>query len=397
MRMSAKRISVLLTAILIFSGLSAVLSAQETTVKMFKVKVAAEQANLRERPDISSAVVQQIPEGTILDAEKKEGEWYLVRYTLEDGGVIAGYIHESLVTVIEPGKVPETQEVPKQEPERKPQRERRESPAEERRQPGSGGSAAGFIHDLSFSVGGASIDPQDLNLAAQGLAGYNGAFLGIAPSGPVETLRLMYSLTAEASFRVTPWLALGLAVDYIRGSNASFVSYVGATSTDTFQARPSARITPVRAIVRFYPGSGIYFRGSLGYYTAKAGYFYRFNQADSWQQWSGSATGHCFGAEVGAGGDWPISHGMALFAEAGFRMARVGGLTGSDLLTDSTGQSIATSGPLWYFTKQGADSRDYAMLFIRSSKPAEAGVVDARRADLNLSGTMFKAGIRFKF
>src|SRR5512143_550423 len=87
--------------ILIFSAaVSAALPAagQERSIR---VKGTAEQANLRERPDISSAVVQQIPEGTVLEADKKEGEWYLVRYTLEDGGVIAGYIHESLVTVVE--------------------------------------------------------------------------------------------------------------------------------------------------------------------------------------------------------------------------------------------------------------------------------------------------------
>ena len=380
----------------VITCLAATSPARAGQEKTFKVKVAAEQANLRERPDISSAVVQQIPEGTILDAEKKEGEWYLVRYTLEDGAVIAGYIHESLVVVLEPGKVPETQETPKVEPERRPQRERREAQAEERRAAGGAGRGAA-PYELSFSAGGASIDPEDLNLSGQGLAGYNGAFLGISPSGSIGTLRLTYSLCAEASYRIMPWLALGVGVDYISGSNASTVRYAGADFTDTFETRPAVRITPVRAIVRFYPGSGFYFRGSLGYYSAKLEYYYRFVQADAWQQWSGYAKGHCFGAEVGVGGDWTIGRGLALFAEAGFRMARVGALTGGDVLTDSTGLSVPTSGPLWYFTKQGADMRVYDLLFIRETKPAEAGVVDARRADLNLSGTTFRAGIRLRF
>ena len=98
------RLAIVLAVITALAAAHPVRAGQEKT---FKVKVSAEQANLRERPDISSAVVQQIPEGTILDAEKKEGEWYLVRYTLEDGAVIAGYIHESLA-----GASPEMRQCP---------------------------------------------------------------------------------------------------------------------------------------------------------------------------------------------------------------------------------------------------------------------------------------------
>jgi len=70
-----------------------------------KLKITAEQANLREKPDIGSSIVQQIPEGTVVEADRKDGEWYFVRYTLEDGGVIGGWIHESLAEVVEAGTI----------------------------------------------------------------------------------------------------------------------------------------------------------------------------------------------------------------------------------------------------------------------------------------------------
>src|SRR5512136_3112683 len=89
------------------SGTVLVAAAQNAPVRLTKIKVTAEQANLREKPDIGSSIVQQIPEGTVLDADKKEGEWYFVRYALEDGGVIGGWIHESLVEVVE-GAAPVT-------------------------------------------------------------------------------------------------------------------------------------------------------------------------------------------------------------------------------------------------------------------------------------------------
>ena len=91
-----------LLAVLVVGLVAApLLAAAQAAPGPVKIKVTAEQANLREKPDIGSGIVQQIPEGTVLDADRKEGEWYFVRYTLEDGGVIGGYIHESLVQVVE--------------------------------------------------------------------------------------------------------------------------------------------------------------------------------------------------------------------------------------------------------------------------------------------------------
>ena len=99
--MRTKRTILPIVVILVLGA--ALCAAQVTSARPMKIKVTAEQANIREKPDIGSAIVQQIPEGAILDADKKEGEWFFVRYTLEDGGVIGGYIHESLVEGVEEG------------------------------------------------------------------------------------------------------------------------------------------------------------------------------------------------------------------------------------------------------------------------------------------------------
>src|SRR5512137_2694708 len=102
MRMKSIVISLLVT---LAAGVMSVAAAQDAPARATKIKVTAEQANLREKPDIGSSIVQQIPEGTVLEADRKEGEWYFVRYTLEDGGVIGGWIHESLVEVVEAGTI----------------------------------------------------------------------------------------------------------------------------------------------------------------------------------------------------------------------------------------------------------------------------------------------------
>ena len=89
---------VLFLAALAVAGLA---WAQEKPSPTFKIEVTAEQANIRDTPDIGSPVVQQLPEGSVLEAEKKQGEWYMVRFTRDDGLVARGYIHESLVREIE--------------------------------------------------------------------------------------------------------------------------------------------------------------------------------------------------------------------------------------------------------------------------------------------------------
>lgn len=366
--------------------------AQEAPVWLMKIKVTAEQANLREKPDIGSALVQQIPEGTVLEADRKEGEWFFVRFTLEDGGVIGGYIHESLVEVVDQGAAPEPA---RKTPEREtPPRRGVSHPVKIKWPELSTGS---FPLEFSVSAGVGSVAPRDLNDGAQGFADTNAAFLGVPASGLVDTLHLAMLVGFELSYRVSPRLSIGLGADYLRGANGSRVEYTDAEFSETLDTRPSVRAVPVRLTVRYYPGAGFYVRGGLGIYSVKAGYLYRLEREDSWQQWKGTATGSGLGAEAAFGGDWKIGPKTAFFIEAGFRMASFRGFTGQDVFRNSDGDTLTEAGTLYYFRKEGADTRVYPLLFVRAVRPTEAGVVDSRKADINLSGMAARAGIRYRF
>jgi len=384
------RQTVLPIMVVLVLGAALSLRAQATAGRTFKVKVTAEQANLREKPDIGSSIVQQIPEGTVLEADKKEGEWFFVRYTLEDGGVIGGYIHESLVEVVEQAAVPAPAEKAPARPiprgERIPASRRAKSP---------GPDAPHLEFSLSGGVGWTA--PRDLNDGAQGFADTNGAFLGIPASGSVDTLHLATLVGLELSYRVSPLLSIGLGVDYFRGANRGRVGFTDGVFSETLDTRPSVNAVPVKLGIRFYPGKGFYIRGSLGVYFVKAGYLYRLEREDSWQEWKGTATARRFGAEAAFGGDWKVGANTAFFVEAGFRMASLSGLSGQDVYRNSDGDTLTEEGTLYYFRKEGADTRVYPHLFIGDSKLAEAGVVDSRRADINLSGMAVRAGIRCRF
>jgi len=371
-------------------ALTLLAAAQETPSRPMKVKVTAEQANLREKPDIGSAIVQQIAEGTVLEADKKEGEWFFVRYTLEDGGVIGGYIHESLVEVVEQAAA--------QEPARKtPEGEtpRRQGAAATEKPSGWSAPAPSFEFSLSGGVGWTA--PRDLNDGAQGFADTNGAFLSLPASGAVDSLHMVAAAGVELSYRVSRRLAIGLGADYLRGANRGRVGFTDGVFSETLDTQPLVSAVPVKFGVRFYPGKGFYIRGSLGVYFVKAGYLYRLERGDSWQEWKGSATAHRFGAEAAFGGDWKVGANTSFFVEAGFRIASLSGLSGHDVYRNSDGDTLTEEGTLYYFRKEGADTRVHPQLFIGDSKLAEEGVVDPRPAGINLSGMAVRAGIRCRF
>ncbi len=372
--------------------------AQGTAGQAVKLKVTAEQANLREKPDISSAVVQQIPEGTVLEADKKDGEWYLVRYTLEDGGVIAGYIHESLVTVVgQPGAAAAVAPpaagaaaASASKPQAKPAAE------------GSDSWYEVFLpFDIRVAAGGGGVVADDFNAAAEGVAGYNGASLGLPSVGSVSSLHLTYILTLDVAYRLSRTISLGLGFDFTKGRRESHVAYYPpepAAVTPETVTRPSVKSVPVRLSVYFYPRPDFYFRGSLAYYSVTAGYYYKFVQDETtWTEEQGQGTAHTVGIEVGAGYDFSLGRNVFLFGEAGFRLAQASGFTGSGTFRDWTGTAVSADGDLWYFQAQGADGRSYNMLLASETQPSGEGISGARRASLNLSGMTLRLGVKFRF
>jgi hypothetical protein len=387
----------ILAFLLIFAAGAAILGAAESAqAKATRLKVTAEQANLREKPDIGSSIMQAIPEGTILEADKKEGEWYYVRYTLEDGGVVGGWIHESLVTVVEKGAVSET---PAEKPVARPPARERPRP----RLPRIGGiqppefRTGSIPLEFSVSAGVATLAPRDLNDATRGDVDWFAAAAGLIATQEAGVLHVAGLIGFELSYRFSPRLSFGVGADYLRGSNADLIELVSTASAGTVTTKPSVRAVPFKATVRFYPGAGLYLRGALGIYSAKAGYLFRNEDAQGWVQDKGSASATGLGAEAAFGGEWDIAPRTVVFAEAGMRMASFSGLTGQNAHRDSTGQSSIEGGTLFFFKRTAGAETAYPAILVTAAAPAGEGIVDARRARINISGTSLRVGVRYRF
>lgn len=94
-------------SIFILLSLSLLIQASE-----LKVIVTVEVANLRLKPSIESAVIGKIKIGQVLEVLQKEGKWYFVNLPPDENGfIVSGYIHQSIVKVIKE-EIPVQQEKP---------------------------------------------------------------------------------------------------------------------------------------------------------------------------------------------------------------------------------------------------------------------------------------------
>jgi len=387
-------------------------AAQEKPAPTFKIKVTAEQANIRDTPDIGSPIVQQLPEGTVLQAEKKEGEWYMVRFTRDDGLVARGYIHESLVQALEPVPVEEVKIEPVKKEEAPPVKTgeaaagHKTEPVQTEEMPGipvvragrlSAEPPAAKTFGFSILAGANFAAVGDLNTGARGLADYYGAVLGTQGKGGVAGLHLTYILGAEVSYSLMPGLYLTVGAEYFAGRRTSRVDFAAGNLLDVLITRPKVQAMPVIVGIAYYPLSYIYVKGTLQYIFAKADYLYRFEKGTFWREWQGDAKANGLGAGAAVGGEWEFYPGLFLVGEADFRFARIGGFTGKDISVNSDGESYTEQGTLYYFQSRPGSQGDFPLVFIRSDVPTEAGVNAPREAKVNFSGMSLKAGIRVRF
>jgi len=102
-----RKAKIFMLSIFILLSLSLLIQASE-----LKVIVTVEVANIRLKPSIESAIIGKIKIGQVLEVLQKEGKWYFVNLPLDENGfVVSGYIHQSIVKVIKE-ETPVQQEKP---------------------------------------------------------------------------------------------------------------------------------------------------------------------------------------------------------------------------------------------------------------------------------------------
>jgi len=360
-----------------------------------KLRVSAEIANIRQKPDIGSAIILQLPRDTILTAVSRQGDWYLVSLVTEDRRTVSGYVHISLVSAAEPGRTEETTEgtgtvAPKSRPTALPPLP-----------PPTGSSVSVYSPAARFALslmgGGDYLLGGDLNKAAQGRADYYGDFKGIEGSPDVTPAHIGYVFGGEFLVPLVDRLSLGLGLDYLKSQKSSIVLFQKGTVTNIFMCRPEMYAYPLRLFIAYSPLQSFYLKVGLEYYFAGCKYFYRTESGTLWTEWSGTATTQGLGAMAGIGLEWNLSGSLAFVFEFTGHYAPLSGFKGSGTKTDRLGTDEKETGTLYYFELKSLGGASFPQVYVRSKVPSEAGVFNAREAEVDFTRLALKAGFKVRF
>ncbi len=370
-----------------------------------KIKVVAEQANIRLEPDIASIIIRQLPQGTVLESRGKEGEWYAVKLAPKEGTSLSGYVHESLVAVIEPPpelteNLPKIQEEEKQitqvmdEPkdQEKPQIP---SPPEIRTKTSAGKKPHRF--DITLFTGGSYAIGGDLNKGSLGLGDFYRSALGISKKSDLKPAHYGFSFGGEFSISMTSRLSLGIAIESFQSQKESLADFSQVTQTYMLKTRPKLSAVPVGITASYALFPVLYIKGGISYYFAKCSYFYQIREQEHIQEWQGEASARGLGLRGGLEFATQIAPHLNLIAELTGRFAKIGGFRGKDTFQDTSDQILTEEGTLYLIQAEVSEQQSYPLLFIRESKPNEAGVIDAKEAQVDFSGVSLRIGISVRF
>jgi len=382
--------TIITTLALFFGFYFLPLSAANNQETCFNLKVVADQANIRLKPDIGSTIISQVPQGTILESTGKEGEWYLIQIKTTEDQFLSGYVHESLVLRVEP--VEKQQEV-----EEKIEKAEKIPPIQPPPVYSIPKKTTETYFALNISGGGNYVIGGDLNKGAKGFIQFYREELGFEEKGEPDPLHLSYIFGGELNIPLSPKLLLGIGVDYFFGKKESLVEYQKSSSAVTFTTQPKIQAFPLRVALSYYPLPFLFFKGGIDYYFAKCSYFYRIQEDDYWKEWQGKASAQGLGIQGGLGIEWNLSSSLVFIIEANGRYARIQGFKGKDHSRDSEGLDYTEEGTLYLYQATSSNENSYYQLFIREKIPAEAWVANAREASIDFTGLSLKLGFRIKF
>jgi len=376
-----------------------------------KLKVVADLANIRLQPAIDSPIVRQAEKNEIIEALDQQGEWFRVIFLKDSGEATTGYVHESLVFVIEgaPEKVSQKVVKPIEEytPKRKKTIPRKEEsvkpkvkkPETQKLQPEQTTPVEQVIKRFGFrfAVGSSYVVGGQLNEGAKGLADFYRETLGLSGTYKVRPLHLSYLASTEVFFPLNNNFSIGVGLDYYRGELESVVKFDRTDFADYYSAKPRVDAIPISVYIASHPAPFLSLKIGIEYYFARANYYYRYQTEGFWQEWSGKAKAQGIGFLVGVGYEYEIAPFAKLFVEAVGHYAKIEGFKGTDNYRDSTSYSYSESGPLFFYKSQVGLDKTVPLLYIRERKPGEAWVVDVKEALIDFSGVTLKAGIKFWF
>ncbi len=411
--------------ILVICLLAILLMPGITQAENLKLRIIVNQAKIHMRPDARSLVLSMSGLGTVLESDKKVGNWFRVILPPDDkGSQLTGFVHVNLVEVIieEPEKQP-AKEVPLEEEkpvEEKPVKEKPSIPPTETIEPTkptpptktpppsvlepSEESQIGF--SMKVHGGMSYLFSNDINDHLQATTDYWND-RGVDVEGEFDLMQNGIEFGGEFIVNLTPHIGIGLGGGYMQASSESTVNNVwfGYSYQDT--ARPKVTVIPLTLSAYFdlplAKRLSFAVQAGLGYYlgTFSWDYSYESELDDFKENWEGKS--NALGFHGGLGFEFNFSSRIALFVEGFGRYAKLKALKGDYTFEETffgyQGQGSIDEATLWYYEwRSSLTGNYYPTLEFNDEKPEETSFLkNVREGEFDLTGISVRVGIRIRF
>ncbi len=396
-----------------------------TQAENLKLRITVEQAKIHIRPDARSLVLSISRLGSVLESDKKIGNWFrVILPPNEKGTQLTGFVHiKSVEVIIEKPEEQPDKKMPREEEklvEEKPVEEKPSAPPAETIEPTkpvqptkaprpsvpepSAESQIGF--SLKIHGGMSYLFSNDVNDHLQATTDY-WIDRGVDVEGEFEPLQNGIEFGGEYIVNLTPHIGIGLGGGYIKASSKSSVNNVwfGYSYQDTANPKITAIPLTLSAYFDLPLGKKLNFtlQTGLGYYLGTLSWDYSYeSEFDNFKEnWEGKST--AFGFHGALGFEFNFSSRMALFVEAFGRYAKLKALKGNYSFEETflgyQEQESIDEATLWYYEwRSSLTGNYYPTLEFNDDKPEETSFVkNIREGEVDLTGFSIRMGIRIRF
>jgi len=368
--------------------------------EQMKIKVTADTAAVRTKPDIESQIVTLLDKGKILDADEKADGWYRVSVVLEDRGIeVKGYIHSSLVT--------EMTDTPTE-----PSLIEKEQTAEYKTSPKTNdidfsGSRRSWL-ELKLGGRASYILAEDVNKGNEGFDQiWRDEFThaGGEIQGEMTPFHIAYEFEGDIIFYIFPNVGIGFGSGYIYGSQKNEMLLTFSGSEETWITKPEIKTVPITASLYFLIplGGGSYFTldAGAGWYNVDYSWYWKGGYDGYWMELDQEAEASGVGYHAGLGFEISLAPHLGFFLEGRARYAEISGFEGTLRYEDSDGGLDIDEGKLYYWEEEVFGNK-YTFVFVsESDTPSFTGLVGSiesvREAVIDLTGISLQAGLKIRF
>jgi opacity protein-like surface antigen len=229
---------------------------------------------------------------------------------------------------------------------------------------------------------------------------------GASTSGELRNAKWGPEFEGEFVFNLTKRWGFGLGVGYIRKSTESSAELqIGNFAGISLEWAPVYKVVPITLNGYYHipVASKIkgYVKGGVGYYFATWDYLIRQeNQLMGitvWEENEGSAKDSGFGFQGGLGLEYSISDSVALIVEGTGRFVNLKNWDVDNVNSNALGTE-RDRGTFWYVEEFEEDTgKYYPSLELSDDEPIDPNYRSVRKAEISLSGIVFKVGVKFSF